>query len=234
MAAAFRSTRRLLATAALVVLIQLLSIGTTSAQTTAAPTAAPVTDIRYEVVLTFEAISIWATILMLTMLVADASMNFTAVKYVAIIGPIINMLLCAVPMILAPISPNNGSNQQGGFTVIMIQSTVCAVLSFFAAFSGFKARQYIGECTPTNGYGMPQGTLSLLCTVGMMPAIAGTCISALSVAEGYQWPGIIVGSIFTGLMTANIIWYTTRALTGKNRIAKVGEGTNDVSMKAQY
>ncbi|XP_035660011.1 uncharacterized protein LOC118404781 isoform X1 [Branchiostoma floridae] len=243
MAATFR---RLLATAALLVLIQLLSIGTTSAQTTAAAgstaapstaapstaatTAAPVSLMRYEVVLVYEAISIWAIILILTMLVADASMNFTVVKNVAIVGPIIGMLLCAVPMILAPISPNNGSNEQGGFTALMIQSTVCAVLSFFAAFSGYKVKQNIGEFTPTNGYGMPQTTLSLLGTVGMMPAIAGTIFSALNVAEGYQWPGIIVGCICTGLMTTNLIWYTTRAMTGKNMAAKAVEDKNTVSM----
>eukprot|EP00058_Branchiostoma_floridae_P002909 XP_002588397.1 hypothetical protein BRAFLDRAFT_63348 [Branchiostoma floridae] len=201
MAATFRSTRRLLTSAALVVLIQLaFSIGTTSGQTTAAAgstaapstaapstaatTAAPVPPIRYEIVLVYESCSIWAIILMLTILVADASMNYTVVKHVASIGPLVNLIIAGTCLVLAPIPFNNGNSD------------------------GSTNKDF------------PYTTMSLLCSVGMMPAIAGTIMSAIDVAPGYQWPGMIMGSICTGLMAGCIIWYITRAVTHKKRVAR--------------
>ncbi|XP_035659271.1 uncharacterized protein LOC118404310 [Branchiostoma floridae] len=248
MAATFRSTRRLLTSAALVVLIQLaFSIGTTSGQTTAAAgstaapstaapstaatTAAPVPPIRYEIVLVYESCSIWAIILMLTILVADASMNYTVVKHVASIGPLVNLIIAGTCLVLAPIPFNNGNSRQPGFTTVMIQGSIVAALSFFAAFAGFSAKKHIGDGSTNKDF--PYTTMSLLCSVGMMPAIAGTIMSAIDVAPGYQWPGMIMGSICTGLMAGCIIWYITRAVTHKKRVARVAETTNNVSLKVQ-
>ncbi|XP_078665104.1 uncharacterized protein LOC144907673 isoform X1 [Branchiostoma floridae x Branchiostoma belcheri] len=239
MANTLRST--FLATAALVVLLAFFT--GTSAQTsaapstaaaggsTAAPTTPPMTKMRYEVVMVFEASSIWAIILMLTILVADACLSYGVVKHVASIGPLFGMLIAGAALTMAPLL--GGSSRQEGFNTIMIQGSIVAALFFFAAFGGFKSKKYIGTADCKAGRDLPYTTLSLLCSCGVMPAISGTITAATNVTPGYQWPGMIMGSICVGLMTSNMIWYITRAVTAKNRVARVAETANNVSMTAK-